>query len=257
MLRSYLNTQLKYNTPITSGGNHIDAMHKTVEIMEWDKINPPHAHLNTGFIQLLEERGVRQDFFLSLAQKEIDELNVVSTDYNLLTKKYKARRLLTESQSSLDDDILWRMMGARVPLDEPTMLFKVNGFINDELTVFKEKSKFPVLESRYLRMLPDHTGLLLSDEAFIAVGDEKAHSEIHGLGEIVAARNPSYFASDIRKLRVVSQAELIRRDPLKGIFFSGIAAGLVLSTNGNRSTAEMMSGGDFDGKFKSCLLSLL
>ena len=102
----------------------VDAMYNTVEVMEFDKVNPPHAHLNTGFIQLLEERGVSQEFFLSLARKEIDELNALSVDYDLLTKKYKARRFLSDSPRSLDDDVLWRIICARVPLDEPYVLFK-------------------------------------------------------------------------------------------------------------------------------------
>jgi hypothetical protein len=96
-------------------------------------------------------------------------------------------------------------------------------------------------------MLPDHTGLLQSDEAYVAVGDESTHYEIGRLGNIIAMRLPSYFPSDIRKLKVVSKEELLQRCPSKGKFFCGILAGIVLSTKGNRSVAEMMSGGDFDG----------
>lgn len=112
---------------------------------------------------------------------------------------------------------------------------------------FFSKSKYPVTESRNLRMLPDHTGLLESNEAFIAVGDESAQYDVERTGSIVAMRFPSYFTSDIRKLTIVSKADLIQRCPERGRFFAGIVAGLVLSTKGAKSEAERMSGGDFDG----------
>jgi hypothetical protein len=48
--------------------------------MEWDKIDPPRAHLSTSFIQLLEERGMPGEFFLALAKQEVDELLSISND---------------------------------------------------------------------------------------------------------------------------------------------------------------------------------
>ena len=117
----------------------------------------------------------------------------------------------------------------------------------DLFCLFFSKSKYPVTESRNLRMLPDHTGLLESNEAFIAVGDESAQYDVERTGSIVAMRFPSYFTSDLSKLTIVSKADLIQRCPERGRFFAGIVAGLVLSTKGAKSEAEMMSGGDFDG----------
>jgi RNA-dependent RNA polymerase len=96
-------------------------------------------------------------------------------------------------------------------------------------------------------MLPDHTGLLEKNEVYVAVGDDDAHFEITRVGQVIAARNPSYYESDIRKLKVVSKPELIQRCQKKGMFFAGILTGIVLSTKGSKSEAEMMSGGDFDG----------
>jgi hypothetical protein len=94
-------------------------------------------------------------------------------------------------------------------------------------------------------MFPDHTGLLESGEAYVALGD--ACLEVGRLGEIIAIRSPSYFSSDIRKLKVVSKKELTRRCEARGKFFADINVGLVLSTQGSISEAELMSGGDFDG----------
>eukprot|EP00804_Cyclotella_cryptica_P011893 CCRYP_004391-RA/>CCRYP_004391-RA protein AED:0.01 eAED:0.01 QI:2070/1/1/1/1/1/5/1265/829 len=253
----YRPSQLKYNTPMTSRDethqfDFNNPVYNTVEVKEWDKKPPPHAHLCQNTIQLLEERGVPKEFFLSLAENEISELKSVAKDYELLTKTYRARKYLRDNQCIFEDDILLRMLHAGVPLDEPVMMRKVNDFINGELKAYREKSRFQVIESRYLRMLPDHTGLLESDEAYVAAGDEGAHYEIMRLGSIVAIRLPSYFASDIRKLKVVSKADLLQRNPEKGKFFCGILAGIVISTKGNRSEADMMSGGDFDGDKAWC-----
>ena len=96
-------------------------------------------------------------------------------------------------------------------------------------------------------MLPDHTGLLREGEAYAALGDESAQYEIGCVESIVAMRLPSYFKSDLRKLKYVSKSDLNQRCPQRGRFFSGIVAAIVLSTKGVRSEAEMMSGGDFDG----------
>jgi hypothetical protein len=96
-------------------------------------------------------------------------------------------------------------------------------------------------------MLPDHTGLLEPNEAYVALGDESVHYDIGRVGNIIAMRIPSYFSGDIRKLKVVSKAVLLQRCPEKSRFFCGLVTGVVLSTQGTISEAEMMSGGDFDG----------
>jgi RNA-dependent RNA polymerase len=96
-------------------------------------------------------------------------------------------------------------------------------------------------------MFPDHTGLLESGEVFVAVGDGNALCEIELMGKIIAIRNPSYFADDIRKLKAVSQNELTRRCATRGQFFRYVKTGIFFSTKGQKSEAEMMSGGDFDG----------
>jgi len=253
----YRPSQLKYDTPITKYAlvsllDEDNSLHNTVEIKEWDR-PPPRAHLCQTTIQLLEERGVAKEYFLLLAEKEINELKTAREDYKLLTMKCNARNFCKDSNSMFDDDLLIRMLHARVPLDEPVMMCKINQFCNEELKRYREKSKFPVMESMYLRMLPDHTGLLESNEVFVALGDESAQYDIDRLGSIIAMRLPSYFVGDLRKFNnVVSKAELLQRCPKKAKFFCGIVAGLILSTKGARSEAEMMSGGDFDGDKAWC-----
>ncbi|KAL9182381.1 hypothetical protein ACHAXT_013033 [Thalassiosira profunda] len=236
----YRESQKKYCVPLTERG--------TIPLVNDDQ----------NVVAILEARGVPAEFFLELARKEIEELASIRTDHALLVARYKARMFLRDSESLFDDDVFLAMLVADVNLDEPTMLKKLNDFVNSELKSLREKSRFPESSSRYLRMLPDHTGLLKPDEAFVATGEGPSQSEVDAVGSIIAMRLPSYFLSDLRKLKAVSKVDLIRRgqarglDPSKGSFFSGIIAGLVLSTKGPVSQAEMMSGGDFDGDKAWC-----
>mmetsp|Transcript_30851 Transcript_30851/g.65187 ORF Transcript_30851/g.65187 Transcript_30851/m.65187 type:complete len:939 (+) Transcript_30851:3010-5826(+) len=252
----YRPSQLKYDVPMTkrvmSSEDGDDVLHNTIDVKEWDK-PPPSAHLNQNIIQLLEETGVPKEYFLDLAEKEIGELRSLREDRELLMQTYKARKYLRQSHGLFEnEDVLMRMLHAGVPLDEPVMISKTNDFVNEQLKRYREKSKFPVSESRYLRMLPDHTGLLESNEVFVAIGDEGAQYEVERAGQVVAMRLPSYFQSDMRKFKVISKTDLMLRCPVKGGFFSGVRAALILSTKGTKSQAETMSGGDFDGDKAWC-----
>ena len=115
-----------------------DELHNTVEINQWDA-PPPSASLCQNSIQMLEERGVPRDFFVSLAQKEIDELLCVTTPNFCSGSRYKARKYLTDGPNMIDDDVLMRMLHANIPLDEPVMILKINEFINGELKTLREK----------------------------------------------------------------------------------------------------------------------
>lgn len=113
------------------------------------------------------------------------------------------------------------------------------------------QARFLVERSRYLRMFPDHTGLLEEDECFVALGDAQQY-DIERSSSVVAMRLPSYFRGDLRKLKLVPKHQLMQRCPERGRFFQGIITGLILSTKGNLSQAEQMSGGDFDGDGAWC-----
>ena len=142
----YRPSQLKYEVPFTaqeSDSSTIDPsfnkFYHTVEIKAWDKPASPPAHLSRDAVQILEDRGVPKEYFLNLAQKEIEELEALRSDPNRLLKRYNARIFLKGSQSVFGDDMLLRMLTANVPLGEPVMQRKVNDFIDKELTSFKEK----------------------------------------------------------------------------------------------------------------------
>lgn len=104
-------------------------------------------------------------------------------------------------------------------------------------------------------MFPDHTGLIEEHEAFVCVSEPSA--TLTGAQQVLAFRSPSYFGGDLRKLKLVTVADLVLRaksskDPAQKMkqcigFFNSIRCGIVLSCNGDRSEADKLSGGDYDG----------
>jgi hypothetical protein len=133
---------LKYHVPITRGVAELsldEDLHNTVEIKEWDKLMPPRACLCQNTIQLLEERGVPKEYFISLAKKEIEELRSLHEDHDLFLMKYRARQYTRDSHFLFEDDVLLQTLHASVPLNEPVIICKVNDFLNNELERYREK----------------------------------------------------------------------------------------------------------------------
>lgn len=106
-------------------------------------------------------------------------------------------------------------------------------------------------------MVPDECGVLSPDECFIQLSpprnkfdwedlcsDDNKPWDFAGVmsGPIVALRSPSYHHADMVKLRAVDT-------PLVCQSLAHLRDVIVLSTKklGARSTAAIMSGGDFDG----------
>ena len=91
-------------------------------------------------------------------------------------------------------------------------------------------------------MLPDHKGILNADEVFTS---PKATSSTF----LVSMRFPTYFGSDLIKRRVVDLETIKSRckDEEQFNFYCKLTNCILLSTKGSRSSADMMSGGDFDG----------
>lgn len=118
---------------------------------------------------------------------------------------------------------------------------RLNG-LKTELQLIQEKARFPVPLCYYFRMLPDHKGILNEDEVFTA---PKATSSTF----LVTMRFPTYFGSDLIKRRVVDLETIKSRckDEEQFNFYCKLTNCILLSTKGSRSSADMMSGGDFDG----------
>ena len=93
-------------------------------------------------------------------------------------------------------------------------------------------------------MIPDHTQALEEGEAFAVSHINSSEIDVDDFDYLLAMTSPIYFSGDLIKLKIVSLTTLAERRADVG-FFLKLKSGLVLSTKGNRSAADMMSGGDF------------
>ncbi|TVY45153.1 RNA-dependent RNA polymerase [Lachnellula occidentalis] len=116
-------------------------------------------------------------------------------------------------------------------------LFKNKG---DEL---KDRLNITVGKSAYVYMVPDFWGVLEPDEVYMDfssfVDDVSGFTGVRLDGEVLVARSPAHFVSDVQKVKVVKKVELM-----------GLQDVIVFPTKtfpGEPSLAQKLSGGDYDG----------
>jgi hypothetical protein len=241
--------------------NHDNVHNRTFEVIRWS--GPlKSAALNLQFLPLLVDRAKdRSTMRTDLAEllkggvnREIELLQEAMAD------PQSFRKWLRENNSNIDD----RLKNGAVPfraglpvsteerlnmmLDagfDPKKLyfmkdlsrkaFKTKG---DEL---KKKLNITVGKSTYAYMVPDFSGVLEPNEVFIDfssfIDNVSGFAGVLLKGvDVLVARSPAHFTSDIQKVRAVFKAELM-----------GMKDVIVFSTKGTPSLAEKLSGGDYDG----------
>jgi hypothetical protein len=119
--------------------------------------------------------------------------------------------------------------------DQTKKLFK--GYANE----LKKRLNIKVGKSTYAYMVPDFWGVLAPNEVYIDFStfvdgvSGFSGALLNGVNVLVA-RSPAHFVSDIQKVRSVVKEELM-----------GLKDVVVFSTKGNPSLAAKLSGGDYDG----------
>jgi hypothetical protein len=153
-----------------------------------------------------------------------------------------ARHSLSAMAKSTAQRALHFLFAGHAP-DEPQLQKLLHMLQAVALTRLK-RLKFRLPNSAYLVGTPDPYGVLAGDEVFVylplAEGEIRTCATVHGC-EVLVTRHPMHHPGDIRKLKAVSHpllCALVGDSSNPVIFFS---------TQGARSQADMMSGGDFDG----------
>ncbi|KAH7311097.1 RNA dependent RNA polymerase-domain-containing protein [Rhexocercosporidium sp. MPI-PUGE-AT-0058] len=104
----------------------------------------------------------------------------------------------------------------------------------------KSKLNIRVGNSAYAYMIPDFWGVLAPDEVYIdfsSFGSSELSPKVVLDGvDILVARTPAHYASDIQKVKAVRKLELI---DLKDV--------IIFPTRGDQSLASKLSGGDSEG----------
>lgn len=111
----------------------------------------------------------------------------------------------------------------------------------NKCTDLQTQLNITVGRSTYAYMVPDFSGVLEPDEVFIDFSSFVdnvsgfAGTLLNGV-DVLVARSPTHYASDIQRVKAVFEIELI-----------GLKDVIVFSTKGNPSLAHKLSGGDYDG----------
>jgi hypothetical protein len=241
--------------------NQDNVHNRTFEVIRWS--GPlKSAALNLQFLPLLVDRakdpgGMRtalSELLKGGVDREIESLQEAMED------PQSFRKWLRENNSNIDDRLkiggVPFRAGLPVSTDErlnmmldagfdPKKLYFMNelsrkAFKNkgDEL---KKKLNITVGKSTYVYMVPDFSGVLEPNEVFIDfssfIDNVSGFAGVLLKGvNVLVARSPAHYASDIQKVRAVFKEELMGQKDV-----------IVFSTKGNPPLAEKLSGGDYDG----------
>ncbi|KAH9209269.1 RNA dependent RNA polymerase-domain-containing protein [Leptodontidium sp. 2 PMI_412] len=258
-------SQQKWTRSNKHAGESDDISHRTFEVLEWSR-PPKSATLNTQFVPILMDRARdKESMKESLSELvrsglsvEIDAM-IAAMDDPLSFYEW-VRKCNPNFDERLKTGAISFQGGMPVVQEEKLNLLLGSGFDPRKLTymrdiakdVFKDKCnnlqdrlKIKVGRSAYLYMVPDFWGVLEPDEVYI---DFSSFTDgINGLSnvaldgsEVLVARSPAHYPSDIQSVKAVTKVELIG---LKNVIVFSTKG----STDGGRSLASKLSGGDYDG----------
>lgn len=248
---------------IDSAGNSVHESHRTFEVLRWSSPLKA-ADLNLQFLPLLKERAydsaAMEDALTNILrdglERRLNDLQVALTD------PLQLRGWLSEHRSSSGERLKHGYVPYRAGLpissDEQLILLLDAGFNATSLTYLHDLARktftnkclemqkrlnITVSKSTYCYMVPDFAGVLEADEVYLDFSSfsdssaEVATSNIlHNGIELLVARSPAHYISDIQKVRAVHKVELV-----------GLKDVIVFSTKGKPSLAAKLSGGDYDG----------
>jgi len=239
-----------------------DPDHRTLEVKSWAK-ELKSSQLNLQLLPVLEDRAIdkrmmRRTIGARLAddlQKEFDLQN------EAFSSPIQFKQWLTSNFSTRAN----RVSAGHVPMlagmpqsrEESLQLLIDSGFDPrkqkyirettlqlqiDKCGDLKSKMHIKVGQSAYVYMVVDFWGVLQEGEVHLGFSSKfQAEDQDHSLTlltdcDVLVARSPAHFASDVQKVRAVFKNEL---HFLKDV--------IVFSSFGDVPLADKLSGGDYDG----------
>lgn len=138
-----------------------------------------------------------------------------------------------------------RYIDAGFDLSNPFMASRMSSVFRLMMETLSTKYRVQVKQSCSLMCVPDPTGTLKPNQVFLQMSSRRKDEQtgIHaGLitGDILVARSPCGMKSDVQKVQAVDNSSLR--------IYSDV---IVFSTQGSRSLASKLSGGDYDGDLVS------
>lgn len=240
--------------------DNVDPQHRTLEIRA-HSMEPRSASLNVQFLPVLEDRAKDRNAMKHTIGKILgDELyRSLEEQKNAMKYPLEFRKWNVQNSSTRKQ----RLTCGRVPFlaglpdsQEETMNFLLDGGFEPLKQKFLQeiawnlrrskcenllkKMSIQVPNSAYFFMVVDMWNILEEDEVHLCFSSKFqtetfSDSMLHGC-DVLVARSPAHFVSDIQRVRAVFKPEL---HALKDV--------IVFSAKGNVPLADKLSGGDYDG----------
>ncbi|KAH1131937.1 hypothetical protein J1N35_003315 [Gossypium stocksii] len=187
---------------------------------------PKRTSLSKNLIMLLSYGGVPDNFFMDLLK------NTLGESQGAFSNKRTALRVAL-NRGGLDELLAAKMILSGIPLDESYLQYRMSIMLNEDRKGLLS-GKLPITDSYHLMGTVDPSGVLESDEVSIILDNGQIS------GKVLVYRHPGVHFGDIHILtaRYVKELDEYVGHAKYAIFFP---------SNGPRSLADEMAGGDFDG----------
>ncbi|EFQ34383.1 RNA-directed RNA polymerase [Colletotrichum graminicola] len=237
-----------------------DPEHRTLEVRAHAK-DPGSACLNIQFLPVLEDRAINKEAMREVIGKSlVDELNRQLEEqkdamkYPLQFRQWISQTSSTRTQRLAHGHVPY--MGGLPESNEEIMNSLIDAGFDPRRQRYlqelawnlryslceslKKKMSIKVSNSAYLFMVVDFWNVLEEGEVHLCFSskfqtDTFSDSILHGC-DVLVARSPAHFVSDIQRVKAVFKPEL---HTIKDV--------IVFSAKGNVPLADKLSGGDYDG----------
>ncbi|KAK7962123.1 RNA-directed RNA polymerase [Apiospora aurea] len=242
----------------------MDEEHRTFEVRS--EVNPlKSANLNNQFLPILHDRAKQKDGMKNAISDILERSLCKEMEEQRLAIQDPCRLRLWVQNNSTSSLREARLKNGQVPFvgglpkqDEDRINFLLDGGFDprrlrmlweltfklrkDKCEEMKKRMNIKIGRSTYAFMVVDFWGLLNEGEIHLGFSsnfqdDDSRFSEtyLHGM-DVLVARSPAHYTSDIQKVKAVFRPEL---GPLKDV--------VVFPSKGNVALADKLSGGDYDG----------
>ena len=196
----------------------------------------PHPlYLNEQMIKILEDMGVKDEFFLDLQSTAVERLRMTTSN------AINAANFLRVQSVGEEIGLPWFVK----QLSNLNLSFHHDDFLLDvlETTVLAEvrslkyKARIPVEKGYTLFGIMDETGFLEEDQIFCIVDEDRKVKCI--TGKVIITRSPALHPGDVQWVTAVDAPE---NSPLLQLRNC-----ICFSQKGSRDLPSKLSGGDLDG----------
>lgn len=239
-----------------------DPAHRTFEVNKFSNVLKP-ADLNFQLLPILVDRATSKPAMHKAIESLLREdlQTRIESQRLAMENPMSFRKWVYTSNSRIGD----RVRHGQVPFmgalpdstEEKLNMFLDAGFdalklkflnelaqkyYNQKCEDLKKQLHITVPRSTYAFMVPDFSGVLEEDEIYIHMSESfvdelspLAGCPLRGV-DVLVARSPAHFASDIQRVRAVVKESLL-----------GLKDVVIFPTKGSPSLADKLSGGDYDG----------